>query len=315
MTIRETLKTYFQTGLRPTQANFEDLIDKTVNLLDDKANDTEAVNLTNDGKYITPKTANLIVKNFILSGLSTTLTGVITVSDKLIDALSKLQNQIRLKQDKLITYTVAGGTNANLKTIDGNSILYDVNNPTVTNIVPRASKLITPIYINGISFDGSTDVFVQKMFGITGNNEFSSSSITRTNVTGLSFPIYAGKKYKIELIGDYKTTVLTTGVSLGFIMSSGAATIKGNATIETSISSPNNSGIKISITSLVSATAPGSFITSSGVSLVNAPHNLSANLVLSCVTDGVFQVQWGSGVNTSPATLNSGTVLIVTQLN
>ena len=315
MAIRDNLKAYFHAGLRPNQANFEELIDKTVNLVDDKANDSEAVDLTNDGKYITPKTANLIVKNFILSGLSTSLTGVITVTDKLIDALSKLQNQIGLKQDSLKTYTAVSPTNANLKTIDGNSILYDLNNPTVTNIVPRASKLITPIKLNGISFDGSTDIFVQKMVGITGNNVFQNSSTLRADVTGLSFSVLAGKKYKIELIGDYQTTDLATGVSLGFVITGGTANIKGYATIETSISFPNNSGIKMSITSLVSTTAPGSFITSSGVSIINAPHNLSANLVLSCVTNGVFQVQWGSGVNTLPATLNSGTILIITQLN
>jgi hypothetical protein len=300
MTIRETLKSYFQTGLRPTQANFEELIDKTVNLLDDKADATQVIDVTNDIMFVTPKGAKKVVDTYAVTKVNNVspTNGNITLTS----ISGNAGTATKLATPRTINgISFDGSANISITTISGNS--------------GTATKLAATKNINGVAFDGSTDIFVQKILEVTGSNGFSSSSTTRANVTGLSFAVLAGKKYKIELIGDYQTTDLATGGSLGFIMISGAATIKGNATMETSITSANNLGLKMSITSLASASAPGSFITSTGVSAINSPHNLSANLVLSCNTSGVFQVQWGSEVDTSPATLNSGTVLLITQLN
>ena len=61
---RTELKSYFETGDRPTQDEFGDLIDSAVNTGQDKANLTEALT-TNDTKYITPKTANHIVNTAV----------------------------------------------------------------------------------------------------------------------------------------------------------------------------------------------------------------------------------------------------------
>ncbi|AXG72241.1 hypothetical protein KORDIASMS9_04509 [Kordia sp. SMS9] len=61
---RTALKSYFETGDRPTQDEFIDLIDSKVNRGQDKATLTEALT-TNDTKYITPKTANHIVENAV----------------------------------------------------------------------------------------------------------------------------------------------------------------------------------------------------------------------------------------------------------
>ncbi|MEM6721738.1 MAG: hypothetical protein AAF611_20590 [Bacteroidota bacterium] len=61
---RTELKSYFETGDRPTQDEFVDFIDSAVNRGQDKANLTEALT-TNDTKYITPKTANHIVDNAV----------------------------------------------------------------------------------------------------------------------------------------------------------------------------------------------------------------------------------------------------------
>ena len=68
---RTELKGYFETGDRPTQDHFIDLIDSAVNKSQDKANLTESLS-TNDTKYITPKTANHIVDNAVPS--ATTMT-------------------------------------------------------------------------------------------------------------------------------------------------------------------------------------------------------------------------------------------------
>lgn len=61
---RTELKSYFETGDRPTEDAFIDLIDSGVSRSEDKASLTEALS-TNDTKYITPKTANHIVDNAV----------------------------------------------------------------------------------------------------------------------------------------------------------------------------------------------------------------------------------------------------------
>lgn len=54
-TNKEQLKAYFETGDTPTEAQFKELIDSSINTLDDKASLAEAEEGTNDEKYVTPK--------------------------------------------------------------------------------------------------------------------------------------------------------------------------------------------------------------------------------------------------------------------
>ncbi|EDP94787.1 hypothetical protein U8527_07705 [Kordia algicida OT-1] len=68
---RTALKSYFETGDRPTQDEFVDLIDSKVNRGEDKATLAEALS-TNDTKYITPRTANHIVDNAVPNATTTT---------------------------------------------------------------------------------------------------------------------------------------------------------------------------------------------------------------------------------------------------
>lgn len=61
---RNTLKQYFETGKKPTEQEYANLVDSTVNNQEDKANLSEAQAGTNDEKYITPKTAKKSVEVF-----------------------------------------------------------------------------------------------------------------------------------------------------------------------------------------------------------------------------------------------------------
>ena len=67
---RTELKSYFETGDRPTQDEFVDLIDSAVNKGQDKASLTEALT-NNDTKYVTPKGANHIVDTAVPNASST----------------------------------------------------------------------------------------------------------------------------------------------------------------------------------------------------------------------------------------------------
>jgi len=146
-------------------------------------------------------------------------------------------------------------------------------------------------------------------------SNFSSTSTTRANVTGMNIAVTAGKKYKITLIGDYQTAATTTGGSIGFILTSGSGNIKGFVTMAIS-----QSVVATDLTTTIRAinatnTTAGSFTTSSGVSVINSPHYFYSNLIFDCVTSGVFSLQWGTEVASSSAQINSGSVMIVETLN
>lgn len=64
-TNRENLKGYFNAGDKPTENQFAELIDNTVNKIDDKANLTEAADSNNNEKYITPKTAKKAIETHL----------------------------------------------------------------------------------------------------------------------------------------------------------------------------------------------------------------------------------------------------------
>lgn len=82
-TNRENLKEYFKAGDRPTEGQFGELIDNTVNKIDDKANLTDASLGTDDVKYITSKTAKKAVETFASNSIpsaSTTTQGKVEIA-------------------------------------------------------------------------------------------------------------------------------------------------------------------------------------------------------------------------------------------
>jgi hypothetical protein len=150
---------------------------------------------------------------------------------------------------------------------------------------------------------------------ITLASNFSSTSVTRANVTGMSFLVTGGKKYKISLIGDYQTGVVTTGGSIGFVLTSGTGSIKGFVTMSIS-----QAVVATDLTTTIRAinsinSTAGSFITSSGVSVINSPHYFVGELIFDCLTSGVFQLQFASEVASTSAQINAGSVMIIETLN
>ncbi len=64
MSNKTDLKHYFETGNKPTEQEYADLIDSSVNNSEDKASLGEAQSGTNETKYITPKSAKRSVETF-----------------------------------------------------------------------------------------------------------------------------------------------------------------------------------------------------------------------------------------------------------
>jgi hypothetical protein len=173
--------------------------------------------------------------------------------------------------------------------------------------------------INGTSLLGGGDIVISGG-GVSDNYIelaalFSSNVVARANVTGWTINMTTGKNYLIEIIADYQTAATTTGGSLGFIMASGTATIRGWAEgdISQAIAATE---LKTPIRAISSSnTLAGSFFTTTGVTVINSPHTISARLYVKCTSSGVFNVQWASEVAASAAQLNAGSVMIWRQTN
>lgn len=144
---------------------------------------------------------------------------------------------------------------------------------------------------------------------------YQSTSVTRTDVTGMSFNVVAGKKYKIDLLGTYQSAALTTGGSIGFVLTTGTGTIQGVARMANSVAS-NALDSTATIYAISSSNAlAGSFLISNAQSIINTPHYVQAELIFTCATTGVFQLQFATEVAASAARLNAGLDMIVQLLN
>lgn len=144
---------------------------------------------------------------------------------------------------------------------------------------------------------------------------FASTAAARANVTGMSFAVTTGKKYGIKLVGSYQTAALTTGGSIGFVLTSGTGTIVGFVAMAVS-----QATVATDLTTTIRAisssnTLAGSFITSTAVSVINSPHYFNGELIFDCLTTGVLQLQFATEVAASSAQINAGAVMIIEVLN
>lgn len=143
--------------------------------------------------------------------------------------------------------------------------------------------------------------------------DFSSTVVVRANIADWSFPVEAGKSYRVEVVASYQSAVTTSGGSLGFVLPTGAGNIHGfvegdiaNTTVATTLRTPIRS---INATN----TTAGSFITTTGVGVINSPHSIHSVLTFNCTTSGTFQVQWATEVAASASRLNAGSAMYVTE--
>lgn len=150
---------------------------------------------------------------------------------------------------------------------------------------------------------------------LTVGSAFASTVVNRVSVTGMSFAVTAGKKYEIKLIGSYQSVALTTGGSIGFVLTSGTGNILGFVTMSISQTSAA-SDLSTTIRAISSSnTLAGSFMTSTGVTVINSPHYFNGELIFDCLTTGVLELQFATEVAASSAQINAGAVMIVDVLN
>lgn len=198
---RTELKSYFETGNRPTQEEFENLIDSKLNILDDKATEAEAQNDQIDNKYLTPKTAKQTVLTFApvkkvnnispdsngnvsvtnVTGSASTITGSISKSQ-----VTGLENDLNGKQNVLVSGTT-------IKTINGQSILGNGDLPIAGSApikligVPSSNFTLSNSNAAQNAFPSSCDEFAlsaNKTYFLRGKYIISNGATSHTTAIG-----------------------------------------------------------------------------------------------------------------------------------
>lgn len=216
-----------------------------------------------------------------------------------------------------IAFTPESEVFVTLKNVNDNSLLLDgckvdeiqVNGTSYASFSELSEALVPLLFKRGgdSGFGG-----INKRVVLA--NTFVNDTVTRLNIPLWSFPVKAGKLYKIKILGAYSTPVITTGGSLGVVLSNGGVgtifgTIKMNI-VHTAAATPEQ---VITAINTINTTAR-SFTTSTGVGTVNIPEGIEGELIFECTTAGTFNLQWGSEVAASAASLLKNSILEITEL-
>lgn len=137
-------------------------------------------------------------------------------------------------------------------------------------------------------------------------SDYASTSTTRVEVPSLTFPVVSGKKYLVKFKGAYTSAATTTGGSLGFNVTGTGTTI---GSLQGGVGRANAGPIASVIKSTTSYQ-----ITTSGNNFVGDACHIEGEFVLDCTGSGNIEVQWGSEVAGSTATLLAGSALVVQEL-
>lgn len=123
---RNTLKDYFNSGDRPTEEEFGNLIDSTVNIQEDKTDAATAIDISNDASFVTPKSVKKLIDTYAVQKVNNTApdaTGNVEVTDITGNAHS-ITGTISKSQVTGLEADLDAKANANnIKTINGQSIV------------------------------------------------------------------------------------------------------------------------------------------------------------------------------------------------
>lgn len=166
----------------------------------------------------------------------------------------------------------------------------------------NGTTLNIPNYATG---GGSSPTFLNLV------SNFSSTSITPAIVTGWSFAVTTGKTYRITVVADYQTAIITTGGILGISLTTATGSVRGYAYGAVSQSAAATE-LKIPIRTFSGA---GSTLTTTGVSVANSPHYIGLDITFTCTGTGTFNIVWGTEIVATAAQLNANSSLIYQVLN
>jgi len=147
----------------------------------------------------------------------------------------------------------------------------------------------------------------------------SNATITPTTIASTIADVdwvhtmVAGKIYSFDIFGLYQTIGLGTGARLNLLGAGGlAGRVAGymRGSIAQATGATNLEAVIYSF-----ANAAGSFILTTAVNPINAPHMMIGSFIFECTTAGTLAIQFASEVAASAAQMNAGSFMTVTLLN
>ena len=144
---------------------------------------------------------------------------------------------------------------------------------------------------------------------------FTDATITPKIVNNLSdIAIESGKTYRVQLLGTFQTNATTTGGRLHWVLTGGAV-VNAHGFIESSIThGAANTALRQTIIQLDATVNNNSGIITTGVGAINTPVAFQSQMILVCITSGFLNFYFASEINTSIATLNAGTTIIMEEI-
>ncbi|MFK8104079.1 MAG: hypothetical protein AB8G15_16215 [Saprospiraceae bacterium] len=226
MSDRIDLKEYFETGKKPTQGEYADLIDSTVHKSQDKASVAEAEAGTVNDKYVTPATAKKSVEKFAVGAVpeaSETVKGKVELADL---------TEVGTGSNTTKAVTPAGAkkaaqVHAPVKSINGQ------DGVVVLDLSGEDSGWQTPSLESGISNFGGTyqSARYRKKNGVV----FIEGSVKQGTATGTVtvFQLGGGYKPSKRLVFN---TYRSTGVGRTDVLSDGRVICYSYSSTQTSLS-------------------------------------------------------------------------------
>ncbi len=180
-TNRAGLKIYFQTNKRPTEAEFADLINSTVNWNDDKATSAQVQAGTDDTKFVTPVGAKAAILHFTPDAGETTkgMVELATVAEA--EAGTNTTSAVTPAGAKKAAQTFSP-----IQTVNGQAPV--AGNVTIP-IVQDSGWIPISAFSNGTSsFDTSNTVRYRKLNGVVYLDGKIKGGLSQTN--GTSYALF-----------------------------------------------------------------------------------------------------------------------------
>lgn len=256
---------------------------------------------------------------------------IITIGNNISPINSTLSNNRIIANNELIIHNYASSSDDSIPLIRGNFttaskylkiggkfILEPTLTEDATGDLAYTKMLLAKedgsVGFSNFSYTPVVTVNSTSISRVRLGNDITSSTISRTTIPNWNFNVSNGKVYKVKIFGAYSTIATTTGGSLGFILTNGATgTIFGK--IQMNIVHTNSAAPEQVITAIDnSSTTVRSFATSTGVGTINIPEVIDGEVIFECTADGTFNLQWGSEVASSTATLLKNSIIEIIEI-
>jgi len=298
-TTRNNLKGYFETGKKPTQSNFEELIDSLVHKDEDRVSSQQPIDVANDEKFVTPKVAKMVVDAHAVrkvNGTSPDASGNVAVTN-VSGTASTITGTINKSQVNGLQADLDAKPNtSNIRTVNGNSLIGN-----------------TDLVIGGSS-SSVLSMFLTVDQVATG----AGQTTLKDNV----FVIPPGRSAAITSILSFTSNLQTSGVAYGIKVqqqNGGSGNVVGSWSVEISRNAASNyESIRDGSSFSVAPNNTGGGEVTSTTSTTPSTGNISATL--SCIlqnlsatlsTTVTVTIRPSTSTAAVTAKIGSGTIVVV----